>query len=176
MKSVFKDRIISQRSNTELEWPAHSPDLNVLDYWFWSGLHKLITKHEPKTKSQLKSFCNISCVFIEKESVAKSIDDFEIRLNAVIHNNGGHFEEELPNLKRKWSNQPPAPCSQCKCVHRCLCSICEKQCLEDFQDSFEPLGVAGFNEIHEYLSGELDEVEQFAEEDDEELDYNYPNY
>lgn len=171
MKSVFKDKIISQKAETDIDSPTHSPDLNVLDYWFWAGLHKLISHHEPKTKQQLKSFCNMSCILIEKESVAKVIDDFSVRLKAVIYNNGGHFEDELQKLKRRWSKSPPEPCSQCKLVHRCLYLECEK-CLETFQSTVPSLGIQGFNEIHDYLSSELD-VDAFEMPDASELDYDY---
>ena len=33
LTEIFKGRVISRRS--EIIWPAHSPDLNYLNFWFW---------------------------------------------------------------------------------------------------------------------------------------------
>ena len=38
-----------------LEWPPYSPDLNPLDFFFWSYLKDKVYKNNPKTLCELKN-------------------------------------------------------------------------------------------------------------------------
>ena len=49
----FNGRLISRRS--EIFWPPYSPDLNVLDYWFWSFAMVHIRRVQPETIDELKA-------------------------------------------------------------------------------------------------------------------------
>ena len=41
LNDKFENRVISHRS--EFIWPAHSPDLNPLDYWFWGQVEREVS-------------------------------------------------------------------------------------------------------------------------------------
>jgi hypothetical protein len=49
LSDVFSDRIISGGI-----WPAHSPDLDPCDFFFWSYLKENVYKSNPRTEEELK--------------------------------------------------------------------------------------------------------------------------
>ena len=52
LNEKFKSRVISRRCS--VPWPAHSPDLNPLDYWFWGSIESKICKERPANITELK--------------------------------------------------------------------------------------------------------------------------
>ena len=52
LESKFGDRIISRRS--QHHWPPYSPDLNPLDFSFWSQAISHVVRCQPTTLEQLK--------------------------------------------------------------------------------------------------------------------------
>jgi hypothetical protein len=47
--NVFRDRIISSYI-----WPAHSPDLNPCDFYFWGCLKDKVYSSNPRREEELK--------------------------------------------------------------------------------------------------------------------------
>ena len=75
-------------------WPAHSPDLSPLDFWFWGEMDEVIRQRQPETLEHLKEI-------VEKAAEAKSADEVikatsSVRKRAIlcVKNHGGHFEAE----------------------------------------------------------------------------------
>ena len=52
LKKEFKGRIISR--HFDFYWPARSPDLTPLDFWFWGFVKREVYKENPKTINELK--------------------------------------------------------------------------------------------------------------------------
>ena len=44
---TFSNRVISRR--TDIPWPACSPDLSPLDYWFWGDLQEIVREKNPES-------------------------------------------------------------------------------------------------------------------------------
>ena len=53
LTSKFGDRLISFK--TPRPWPAKSPDLSLLDYWFWSVAMVEVRRVQPNTLEELTS-------------------------------------------------------------------------------------------------------------------------
>ena len=93
LEEKFPGRVISRR--TETPWPAHSPDLSPLDYWFWSALQSVVYMKRPKNLQELKEVVNNAASQIEEQEIRRSIENFSIRTQKCYQNKGGHFEAEL---------------------------------------------------------------------------------
>ena len=52
LKAKFQGRVISRKA--EVEWPPYSPDLNPLDYFFWSYAMIRVRRRKPATIEELK--------------------------------------------------------------------------------------------------------------------------
>ena len=101
LQSKFGDRIISRR--TETPWPAKSPDLSPLDYWFWSQCLAELRRN-PTNNIQhqvLKNTINTFAETITNEQVLKAVSDITARARCCIQVNGGAFEYKLKKMKRR---------------------------------------------------------------------------
>ena len=62
LKSKFQTRIISRNADKQnrggFNWPSRSPDLNPLDFWFWSHVQKIV-----------KEKCRVNNVFVQPDSI-----------------------------------------------------------------------------------------------------------
>ena len=88
-----RDRVISR--GTPIIWPAHSPDLNPLDFHFWRVAQQQVYQEHPETIESL-----IDCV----KSFAARYDSSVIewvaanvvkRAKLCLAANGGHFQHLL---------------------------------------------------------------------------------
>ena len=52
MNSEFGNRVISRHA--ERPWPARSPDMSPLDYWFWSVCLAELRRSPPSTLEELQ--------------------------------------------------------------------------------------------------------------------------
>ena len=90
LKKIFGTRLISLRS--EIEWPAHSPDLNPLDYTFWGQAMAEVFKAKPETISDLKIVVENYFNSLTPEFVKKCVANIRKRAELCIMAEGGHFE------------------------------------------------------------------------------------
>ena len=51
-KEKFRGRVINRRS--EIIWPAHSPDLNPLYFWFWGYVESQLISKNPRNINEMK--------------------------------------------------------------------------------------------------------------------------
>ena len=93
LEEKFPGRVISRRAVTQ--WPAHSPDLSPLDYWFWSVMQSAVYKMKPKDLQELQNVVNSAASQIDEEEIRRSIANFSIRAQKCYQNKGGHFEAEI---------------------------------------------------------------------------------
>ncbi len=89
----FPERVISRR--TEHAWPAHSPDLSPLDYWFWGEMDAVVTHNKPEDLQSLKKLINRTAKRISEERVRRAVANFSRRVEKCADRMGGHFEAEL---------------------------------------------------------------------------------
>ena len=97
MRKIFGSRIISRLSSKfgGIEWPAHSPDLNPLDYSFWSQAMSRVWKEKPTTLENLTLVVEEFFESCSEELIRKTVENVLIRAELCIKNKGGHFEHKM---------------------------------------------------------------------------------
>lgn len=69
-------------------WPANSPDLNPLDYFFWNEVAQRLTKKNFKNRQQLIGKIKDTVKEIPLKYIQDAIDEFRSRVYAVEKNDG----------------------------------------------------------------------------------------
>ena len=97
LKCIFKDRIISRlaRIVTMPEWSAHSPDLNPLDFTFWSQAMQKVWEAKPQSIPELKTVVEIFFKNLEPDFVKKCVLNIKKRAALCVKEKGSHFEHLL---------------------------------------------------------------------------------
>ena len=101
LTSKFQDRLISHK--TPRPWPAKSPDLSPLDYWFWSAAMAEVRRIQPKSLDDLKDCVEAYAISLSREQVNKAVCDIFFRAKCCVQKNGGQFESLLKKQKAKKS-------------------------------------------------------------------------
>lgn len=89
----FPQRLISRRTNQP--WPAHSPDLSPLDFWFWGEMETVVYQRKPETLEDLKKLISNTARRMSEEKVRRAAASFTRRVEICALKQGGHFEAEL---------------------------------------------------------------------------------
>ena len=88
------DHIIS-RGCTHI-WPARSPDINPLDYWFWATLKaRVFHRNMPRNLVDLKQRIIEECDRFTPDEFAGAVSNLPRRLQCVLDMNGGLIEQTL---------------------------------------------------------------------------------
>ena len=74
------------------EWPAASPDLNVLDYCIWSIIESEVNAEAHNSTESLKTAIETAFERLDQNIINRAVDNWMKRLDAVIKAEGGHFE------------------------------------------------------------------------------------
>ena len=93
----FLRKVRGRRFISKTEWPPHSPDLSVLDYYFWDAVSakvyegrrmpfKDLKQLERRIRRVWKSTINMPCL-------RKAIKEFRPRMQCVVDKNGGPIAE-----------------------------------------------------------------------------------
>ena len=90
LKGKFNGRVISNR--LDFSWPAKSPDLNPLDYFFWGAAEADVNKKKPKTICDLKKVVEDYANQITRDTLHRVDDNFMERVKICFQEDGGHFE------------------------------------------------------------------------------------
>ena len=96
LRLKFKGRLISRRS--EIGWPPYSPDLNVLDYFFWSYAMMHVRRRKPATIEQLKAVVEDVARTVPVDMIRAAVGNVRKRCQACIQADGDHFEAFLKQL------------------------------------------------------------------------------
>ena len=89
----FGQRVISRF--TDRPWPAKSPDLSPLDYWFWSVAMQELSRNPPSSIEELKSIVEGFAASLDPTEVNKAVRSITKRAQACAAKNGGHFQHLL---------------------------------------------------------------------------------
>ena len=94
LKSLFGNRIISgDRSGVpDFPWSPNSPDLNPLDFFLWGYCKDSVYKNSPGTLDELKAEVETLVSGITPDMLQRVIENFGIRVNAVLVKKGSHIE------------------------------------------------------------------------------------
>ena len=93
LEQKFHQRVISR--HTDHPWPAKSPDLSPLDYWFWSVAMRELTRVPPSSIEELKSTVEGFAESLDPEEVYKAVENVRKRAQVCVSQNGGQFQHRL---------------------------------------------------------------------------------
>ena len=93
LASKFSNRIISRL--TEKPWPARSPDLSPLDYWFWSVCLGELRRSPPSSLDELQEIVENFVESLQEEEVIKATRNILKRAKVCKEAGGGAFEFRL---------------------------------------------------------------------------------
>ncbi|KAF2355203.1 hypothetical protein FHG87_014037 [Trinorchestia longiramus] len=77
---------------TKHQWPPGSPDLNLMDYFFWDVLENRTNRRPHTTKASLIASIKEHCTFMDREIVKKACGSFRTRIERVIEAEGSYVE------------------------------------------------------------------------------------
>ena len=99
-------RLADKRNRGGQNWPSRSPDLNPLDYWFWSHIQKKIKDRCMREGRQTETIEEIR-VMVEEESadlsedvIRRSVANIRKRAEKCVQENGGHFQQLMTHSGR----------------------------------------------------------------------------
>ena len=97
LKEIFGTKIISRTASKfgGIEWPAHSPDLNPLDFSFWSQAQSEVYEHHPTTIEEIVAIVEGFFGNLNEEKVKKTVANVLKRAQLCVEEKGGHFEHKL---------------------------------------------------------------------------------
>lgn len=90
LKSKFGGRVISNK--TDIPWPPNSPNLNPLDFFFWSHSMNHVFRTKPATIDDLKIIVNDFAENMDPDLIRKVCSSARLRFEKLRHERGGHFE------------------------------------------------------------------------------------
>ena len=93
LNQKFQGRVISRKA--DFEWPAKSPDLNPLDYWFWGHCEAEVMRTQPLTLDDLKEEVESFARTVLADTVERSIMNVNKRIKMYKSEKGGHFEHKM---------------------------------------------------------------------------------
>ena len=99
LQDKFQGRVISRL--TPNPWPARSPDLSCLDYWFWGVAMEEIRRSKPPTLTELKKTVESFADSLEKKEVLKAARHVRKRAQACKAVSGASFEGSLKKILRE---------------------------------------------------------------------------
>ena len=95
----FGDRVISR--NSDHFWPPYSPDLNPLDFSFWSQAMAHVLRCQPATLEELKTVVNDFALHFDPEKAKSMARHVRYRAQLCKQQNGGHFEDLVRDKNRR---------------------------------------------------------------------------
>ena len=96
LNARFRNRWIGRDS--QIRWPARSPDLNILDFFYWGVLKTYVyEKHlePPQNLQELDEGIEEANQSITPEMIQEATQNIIKRARLCVEVNGGHFEHLL---------------------------------------------------------------------------------
>lgn len=92
LDETFGGRVIGRRG--QIEWPARSPDLTVMDFYFWGVVKDFVYARKPRTLPELEGYIYEAFADIENSPQVRQvvIDSIPERLQDCLHVEGHQFE------------------------------------------------------------------------------------
>ena len=86
----FKGRVISR--GTAVSWPAHSPDLNPLDFHFWGEAQQQVYREQPENIEELIECVKKFAAAYGSSTIRRVAENVVKRARRCLDENGGHFQ------------------------------------------------------------------------------------
>ena len=88
VRNMFPGHLISRFG--DVPWPPRSPDLSTCDFFLWEYLKSRVYSHKPRTLSDLKKATHQEIRPIDRQLLARVVDDFKKWLENFIHEDCRH--------------------------------------------------------------------------------------
>lgn len=95
LNDAFPNRWIGRGG--PINWPARSPDLNPLDFFFWGFVKSHVYNTRPQNVNDLRQRIVQACNRVTPEMLSAVRRNLRRRLRTCIAVEGGHFEHLLPH-------------------------------------------------------------------------------
>lgn len=89
----FPDRWIGRGG--PINWPARSPDLNVLDYFIWGHVKTLVEHCRDRTEDEVREAIVEAFNSITPDMVHRATQQIVRRAELCLQERGRHFEQLL---------------------------------------------------------------------------------
>ena len=89
VRNMFPGHLISRFG--DVPWYPHSPDLSTCDFFLWGCLKSRVYAHKPHTLNELKEAIRQEISPIDRQFLARVMDDFKERLENCIQQDGRHL-------------------------------------------------------------------------------------
>jgi hypothetical protein len=86
----------------DVPWPPRSPDLSTCDFFLWGYLKSLVYTHKPRTSNDLKEANRQDIRPIDRQLLARAMDDFKKRLENCIQEDGCHLTDIIFKILTIW--------------------------------------------------------------------------
>lgn len=93
LNNQFLERWIG--NNGPVLWPARSPDLTPLDFFFWGHVKDMVYNTRYNTIGQLEEAVRETIRSIQPRHILNAVNSVRHRCNSCLLNNGRHFEHFL---------------------------------------------------------------------------------
>jgi hypothetical protein len=103
LDQTFPGRWIGRRG--PIEWPARSPDMAPLDFYFWGNMKGKVYSPRPPTLQALIDTIGDHARLIQPDELERVQREFYDRLGYCISANGEHFEQ-LIQTKKRYRDEP----------------------------------------------------------------------
>lgn len=121
LREVFGNRLISKQ--TDVNWPYKGFDLNVLDYYVFPKMQKIIDDIWRVNGGKVRRLTIEAANLINPDELKKAIEEFPLRLMQVRKEAGisirYSFDTNIKNTLISSSN-----CKICNKIHYCFCREC----------------------------------------------------
>lgn len=89
---------IGPGNNAMIRWPARSPDLNILDFFFWAFSKHIVNRFPAIDFEDLLRKIDESFDQVTEEMLENCQKEILKRLRCCIHYNGAHIEQHIKNF------------------------------------------------------------------------------
>ena len=89
----FHGRVVNR--GTPIPWPAHSPDLNPLDFHFWAAAQEMVYKKKPQSIELLVQCIKQFASSYDPATLRRVSQNVLKRARLCLQAGGGHFQHIL---------------------------------------------------------------------------------
>ena len=91
VRNMFPGHLISRFG--DVPWPPRPPDLSTCDFFLWGYLKSRVYTDKPRTMNDLKKVIGQEIRPIDRQLLARVMDDFKKRLENYIQEDGRHLTD-----------------------------------------------------------------------------------
>lgn len=90
LNRTFEGRWIGRSGSNK--WPARSPDLTPLDFYFWGKLKEQVYREKPTTTVDMQERIKRACSVIDTTEICQAVSSVLQRFRLCLNVQGRHFE------------------------------------------------------------------------------------